>query len=142
MANYARPPFSPVPAKPMKGTRILEREAAAAKMLKLEREEKSKAKKRDARCRWPEKHTCRGGDLEAAHIVDASLGGVMDAANLVTLCPWIHRRGPDSIHGKQFAIECETNRGANGPLSFWRKGDDGVFWLVAREIAPFQYERD
>jgi hypothetical protein len=142
MPNYARPEFSPCDPKPSRGSLILEREAAAAKALEIERREKAAAKKRDGRCRWPEKHTCRGGELEAAHIEDASLGGALDRQNLVTLCPWVHRRGPASIHGKQLRIDVETERGADGPLSFWRKGENGVFFLVARETAPFRYERD
>lgn len=134
--------------KPARGSAILAREEVAAAMEAIERREKAIAKKRDGHCRWPEKHTCRGGELEAAHIVDASLGGAMDAANLVTFCPWIHRRGPESIHGKQLKVETETERGAFGALSFWRQTgefDDlgqPTYFLVAREIAPFIYERD
>ncbi len=128
--------------KPERGTRILEREQAQATARTIEKREKGAAKKRDGRCRWPEHHTCRGGELEAAHIVDASLGGAMDAANLVTLCPWIHRRGPESIHGKQLKVECETERGAHGPLSFWRRGEDGEFYMVKRETAPGVIEKD
>ncbi len=144
--NYEPRPFDPELAKslrkPARGTRILAREQAEAEALAVERREKAAAKKRDTRCRWPEAHKCRGGDLEAAHIRDASLGGAMDAANLVTLCPWIHRRGPESIHGKQLRIECETERGAWGPLSFWKQGEDGQYFMVKRETAPFIYEKD
>lgn len=134
--------------KPARGSAILAREEADAAAAKLEREQKGLAKKRDGRCRWPEKHVCRGGELEAAHIVDASRLGPMDAANLVTVCPWIHRRGPESIHGKQLKVEAETERGAWAGLSFWRQTgtfDDlgqPTYYLVAREIAPFRYERD
>lgn len=127
--------------KPARGSLTLEREELKAKALKLEREEKGAAKKRDGRCRWPGEHKCRGG-LEAAHIRDASLGGLMDRANLILVCSWIHRRGPESIHGKQLQVCCETPSGAQGPLSFWRKGEGGAFYLVAREIAPFIYEKD
>ncbi len=134
--------------KPMRGAAILAREEKEAAALAVERREKGIAKKRDGRCRWPEPHKCRGGVLDAAHIVDASLGGLMDAANLVTLCPWLHRRGPESVHGKQIKIEAETERGAYGPLSFWRQTGTfdalgaPLYYLVARETAPFIYERD
>lgn len=134
-------PLVRIGPKPQRGTRVLDREEAQAAALKLERQEKGKAKKRDGRCRWPEAHKCRF-DLEAAHIVDASLGGPMDAENLVTLCGWIHRRGPESIHGKQLRIEKETARGAWGPLSFWKQDAAGVWFMVRRETAPFRYERD
>lgn len=134
--------------RPARGSSLLAREQAAADADAIERREKAKAKKRDGRCRWPEKHVCRGGELEAAHIVDASLGGAMADWNLVTTCPWIHRRGPETIHGKQLKVEAETERGANGPLSFWRQTGEfdalgqPTYYLVAREIAPFRYERD
>lgn len=134
--------------KPARGTRILEREKAEAEALKLEREQKGIAKKRDGRCRWPEPHKCRGGALEAAHIQDASLIGPMDAANLITVCPWIHRRGPESIHGKQLKVEADAAGGAWAGLSFWRQTEQfdelgqPVYYLVRREVAPFVYERD
>lgn len=128
-------------AKPSRGSGVLAREKDDAAALKVELEQKGIAKKRDGRCRWPEKHKCRGG-LEAAHIRDASLGGAMHADNLIVLCAWIHRRGPESIHGKQLSIDCETEAGARGGLSFWRKGNDGAWYLVRREIRPFEYERD
>lgn len=134
--------------RPLRGQRILDKEEAEAEALELERIQKGLTKRRDGRCRWPEKHTCRGGELEAAHIQDASTGGEMDAANLVTVCPWIHRRGPESIHGKQLKVEKETARGAWGPLSFWRQTGDfdelgqPTYYLVARETAPFRLERD
>jgi hypothetical protein len=146
--NYERPAFSPCDPKPSRGARILAKEEADARDLKIEREAKGEAKKRDGRCRWPEKHKCRGGDLEAAHIEDASTGGLMEPANLVTLCPWYHRRGPESIHGKQIKVEKETEHGAIGPLSFWRQTGEfdelgqPTYYLVARETAPFVYERD
>lgn len=134
--------------KPARGSAILEREKAQAEALAIEKREKGIAKKRDGRCRWPEKHVCRGGELEAAHVKDASLGGEMDSKNLVTVCPWIHRRGPESIHGKQIKVEAETERGAWAALSFWRQTGEfdelgqPTYYLVAREIAPFRLERD
>lgn len=139
--NYARPAFSPVDPKPARGTRVLDRERDQANALKLEREQKAIAKKRDGRCRWPEEHKCRF-ELEAAHILDASLGGLMNAANLVMLCGWIHRRGPESIHGKQLRIDVETARGAWGPLSFWKQDAAGVYYMVAREKAAGVVEKD
>lgn len=140
--NYERPAFSPCDPKPARGSAILQREKDAAEALKLEIAQKGIAKRRDGRCRWPEKHKCRGGELEAAHIKDASLGGEMDAANLVTLCPWIHRRGPQSIHGKQLRVQVESPRGAWGALSFWKQDETGQYYMVAREVAPFRFERD
>jgi hypothetical protein len=134
-------PLVAVGPKPRRGDRVLAKEQADAEAAKIERIEKGKAKARDGRCRWPEAHKCRLG-LEAAHIVDASLGGPMDAENLVTFCGWIHRRGPETIHNKDLMVEKETERGAWGPLSFWRRTAPGEYYMVKRETAPFQYEKD
>ena len=88
--------------KPQKGSRLLERERekSAAKAHTLAVGKAVKA--RDGHCRWPEDHKCRGG-LEAAHIDDKKMGGdhglLTNTANEVTLCAWIHRRGPESLHG-------------------------------------------
>ena len=147
MANYSRPAFGGSLFKASRGSLVLEREQAAKDAEALEKREKAKARKRDKRavgglgCRWPEPHICRGG-VEAAHLVDKSRGGANAAENLVSLCAWLHRRGPESIHGKQLKIEKETSAGADGPLSFWRKTLDGTFYLVKREIAPGIIERD
>jgi hypothetical protein len=127
--------------KPQRGQRVLDKEARDAELLAIERREKAKVKRRDVVCRWPEKHKCRCG-IEAAHIQDASLGGPMDAANMILICGFLHRRGPASIHGKQLRVEPETVRGADGPCAFYQQGVDGQMYLVAREIGIREYERD
>ena len=108
--------------KPKRGSGVLEREKAAALAEQKEIEAKNAAKSRDGwKCRWPERHKCRGG-LEAAHILDASLGGAMSPVNLVSLCSWIHRRGPESIHSKDLKMVPRIKAvGANGPVRFYRK---------------------
>jgi hypothetical protein len=66
----------------------------------------------------------------------------------VTVCAFLHRRGPETIHGKQLKVECDTERGADGALSFWRQTGEldalgqPTYYLVKREIEPFRYERD
>ena len=100
----------PALPKPARGSGILEREKRKADAKAVELAAKQRCKALDAyRCQWPERHKCRGG-LEAAHIRDASLGGAMHPSNLVTLCAWIHRRGPESIHGKD--LKMDGQRGA------------------------------
>jgi hypothetical protein len=134
--------------KPAKGSTLLARADDTATRLKHAREVAAQVKRRDGRCRWPEAHTCRGGPLEAAHLVNKSQGGETSPENVVTLCPWMHRRGPESIHGQQLKIETETPAGANGPLSFWRQ--DGnldalgrpTYYCVARERSLGIVERD
>jgi hypothetical protein len=129
--------------KPMRGASMLKRRQDKLDAAATEKEEKSAVKAwANYRCRWPEKHVCLGG-LEAAHLIDASLGGPMDRTNLVTLCAWIHRRGPESIHGKQLRVEAEVAAlGSYGALAFYRKGEDGEFYCIAREVRPFQVARD
>lgn len=133
--------------KPPRGTGLLERETDDAKRLALEREVAKLVKKRDGRCRWPEAHRCRGG-LEAAHIVNKSACGPTCTSNEVTLCAWIHRRGPESIHGQQLKIEKETAAGADGILSFWRQTGEydplgqPIYHCVARERAIGIIDKD
>jgi hypothetical protein len=140
--NYERPAFVASNFKPQRGALVLKREDDAAEAAKIEKREKAKARKRDGRCRWPEPHKCRFA-LESAHIKHASTGGAMASENLVTLCGWLHRRGPETQQYGQLRIEKDTAAGADGPLSFWRQNLDGNgYYLVARERAPFVIEKD
>lgn len=140
-SQYERPAFLGSFFKSQRGTRELTQEKADAKAAKAERDVKLEVKRIDGRCRWPEPHKCRFG-IEAAHLHDESTGGDMTLENLITLCAWIHRRGPESVHGKQLEIRPLTKAGTRGPCAFYRKRYSeqrrGEFtWkLVARELAP------
>ncbi len=132
----------PMP-KPKRGSAILARAADDAARKANEREVAALVKARDGfRCRWPEKHVCRGGPLEAAHIRDKSLRGPTSTANEISLCPWIHRRGPESIHSKDLKIEPETEAGCDGPVSFHRQAEyrdtfgQPIYICIAIEDAP------
>lgn len=134
--------------KPARGTLALAREADDAERIAKERQIAAEVKKRDSwTCRWPEKHKCRG-PLEAAHIINKSLGGPTSLENELAVCRWIHRHGPESLHGGQLKVVKETARGANWILSFWRRTEekdalgDPVFYMVARESSPGVLERD
>jgi len=125
--------------KPMRGAGVLEREAARAAERTAEATAIKEAKAREGyRCRWPEEHTCRGL-LEGAHLVDKSRGGENVRHNIWAVCAWLHRRGPESIHGKQLKVDAETERGTDGPLSFWRQTGEydalgqPIYYLVGRE---------
>lgn len=141
-------PWTEAHFKRERGAAILAREQADADRIAKERKVAKLVKDRDGRCRWPEAHKCRGGALEAAHIADKSLRGETSTANEITLCPWIHRRGPQSIHGKQLKVEVDTPRGADGPVSFWRQSGEydalgqPIYYLVARETSCGVVERD
>lgn len=134
--------------KPKRGAAILEREKADAEREAHEREIAKAVKVRDGyKCRWPEKHKCRGG-LESAHIIDKSLGGPTSTENELAVCAWIHRRGPASIHGKELRVDKESGLGADGPLSFWRQTGEydalgqPIYYCVARERSPGVVEKD
>jgi hypothetical protein len=141
---FYRPQGQP---KPLRGSSTLAREEKRTTAQKQEADAKAEAKQRDGfKCRWPEPHKCRG-PLEGAHIVDKSLGGANVAENIVTVCRWIHRAGPESIHGKQLRVDTETPAGANAGLSFWRRDarvdllGQPTYHMVALETAPFVLER-
>jgi hypothetical protein len=133
--------------KPERGARVMEREADDKKREKALREFSAGVKKRDTKCRWPEAHECRF-QIEAAHVKDKSLCGPNTLENGIALCGWLHRRGPQSIHGKQIKVERDTPDGVPPLFSFWRQTGtfdalgQPVYHLIAREVAPFLYERD
>jgi len=116
----------PAIPKPLRGSHVLARETARAEIEKAEDLAKRLAKVRDHYvCRWPELHKCRGL-LEGAHIFeDKKMGGdhgrLSDTSQIMSVCMWIHRTGPVSIHSKQLKVEPETSFGADGPCAFYRR---------------------
>jgi hypothetical protein len=77
-----------------------------------------------------------------AHIVYASAGGPMDPFNRVTLCPKDHSdEHKDTL---RFTEEGGPYVGvnANEPMEFWRRGDDGRWYLSRREVSVGVPERD
>lgn len=146
MPNYARPDFDPEVAKslarPERGARVLSKEKSDAEAKAHEIAVKTEVKRLDGfKCRIAVPHKCRGG-LEAAHILDASLGGEMTPENLISACRWIHRQGAVSIHQKRVRVEPETPRGGRGPCAFWVKDEDGQWFMAARERLLHVLERD
>jgi hypothetical protein len=132
--------------KPSRGSYALDREEARGILEEKEQIAKHGAKLRDGGCRWPERHQCRG-DLEGAHIFeDKKMGGdhgrLSERRHIMTLCAWMHRKGPESIHGKQIKVEpMNEAEGADGPCRFLRDGKDG-WYVVAEEIAIGRIARD
>jgi hypothetical protein len=124
-----------------RGSNTIAKEKAAREETQAEIDIKRDVKARDKKCRWPGKHKCRGG-LECAHIIDASRGGECSTKNLVLLCKWIHRSGPESIHGKELEVRILSKKGADGPLSFHRKAfsetkkAEYIWRTVGKETAP------
>lgn len=138
--DYQRPAFSRSFFKDARGTTTLEKEKAEKKETDAELLVKTDVRTRDVKCRWPEKHKCRGG-LEVIHFKDRSLGGEFVSGNLWLGCKWIHRSGPKSVHSKDLAVEPLTRKGCDGPMKFYRQVFDEATGkrkrtLVAHETAP------
>lgn len=139
-------PFLPQP-KPKRGTALLEREARTATRKAAEDKIIAEAKALDGyRCRWPEAHKCRGG-LEGSHVFrHRGIGGNpagdrTTVESILSVCAWIHRRGPETIDGGDLKVEAETAQGTRGPCSFWRSDGKGKH-LIAREVLPFVFDRE
>ncbi len=69
------------------------------------------------------------------HIVYRSAGGEDVSSNLVTLCAVCH----DDEHVKR-TLEIDGN--ADDALAFWRKDENGHWFLWRREIAVGTFEHD
>lgn len=128
--------------KAPRGTRVLAKEKTEREETDDEIEIKKLVRLREGyKCRWPEKHKCRGG-LEVIHFVDRSLGGEFVTENLWLGCKWIHRTGPKSIHSKDLAVEpIDPKRGCDGPFKFYHDvfneaTGERTRKLIAVESAP------
>jgi hypothetical protein len=77
-----------------------------------------------------------------AHIVYASAGGSMESSNRVTLCPGCHNA--EHKDRLRFTVEGGPYVGidANGGMTFWRKDEQGHWYLSIRELSPHVVERD
>lgn len=132
--------------KPYKGQARDERIASRKAVEAHEDREKTKVRRRDIVCRWPH-CDCRArrDRLEVAHIDAKGMGGDhgvrSDAENMLLLCLARHQ-GHTSLHSGDLRIEKKTVEGANGPLLFYRRGDDGVWSMVGEEVAPGVLARD
>jgi hypothetical protein len=134
--------------KPAKGSGYVERKTKRKAIVTAEDTEKDKVRARDGRCRWPFCENCRRYKprLEVAHIDPKGMGGdhgVRSDASQMILLDWLtHQSGPASLeqHGRR--IVPLTKAGTAGPCDFYATDADGRLYLVAREIAPFFYERD
>lgn len=109
----------------------------------FEEREKAKVRKRDRICRWPRCANCSGWrpPLEVAHVRAKGMGGDHSerstADRMILLDKLTHRE--QETHKRD--VRPLTNEGTWGPCEFWQQERDGWF-LVARELAPFVYERD
>lgn len=143
--------------KEARGTHVLERKQKRAEVKTHERKEKQAAKKVAPGCRWPRadhgtpRHICLG-QLEAAHRVAIGLGGDKDGSrtdrrDLLVVCTHIHL-GDDGIDRHARKWEPLTDKGALGPVSFWRRqpsetkpGEWGEWTCVGVERSPGVLEK-
>lgn len=134
--------------KPAKGTALIERRQRRKEIRAFEDSEKDKVRRRDRICRWPFCANCKAFKprLEVAHLRAKGFGGdhsTRSAAHQMILLDYLtHQGGTSSLeqHGRR--IEPLTPLGTDGPCEFWQTDDHGQEFLVARERAPFVYERD
>lgn len=135
------------PPKPPKGEYDRKRKDARKEIVAAEEKVKAQVKALDHyQCRWPRCEYCRRYKprLEAAHVIRAKgMGGdhgtVTTIHHLMTLDFMTHG---EQERGDRDVIPLDTEQGTRGPCEFWKKGEDGEMFLVARETAPFIYERD
>jgi hypothetical protein len=133
--------------KPAKGSSLIDRKERRKAIEAAEEREKDAVRADDRRCRWPQCENCRRYKprLEVAHLEAKGYGGdhgTRSDRTQMVLLDYLTHQGADGLeqHGRR--IVPLTERGTRGPCEFWRRGEDGVFYLVARESAPFVYERD
>lgn len=142
--DYSALPF----AKGSKGDAWVERRARRDAMAEYEDREKTKVRKRDLRCRWPHCANCLAHrpPLDVAHVCGAKgMGGdhgTRSSAQQMMLIDHVTHLATGGIeqHGKW--VEPLTPEGTDGPCEFWQRDAHGRPFLVARELAPFIYERD
>jgi hypothetical protein len=132
--------------KPARGASWVARRETRKQIESAEEAEKRKVRARDGRCRWPHCENCRAYKprLEVAHVCGAKgMGGdrgVRSSAEQMMLLDFV-------THGEQEAhrrdVRPLTAEGTAGPCEFWKNDKPGdPLYLVARELAPFVYERD
>jgi hypothetical protein len=73
------------------------------------------------------------------HIVYRSAGGPSTPENVITLSAEAHN---DEHHDRLRIVMLDRELGARGPCEFWRKDDEGNWYLSRREIAIHQIEKD
>ena len=142
----ANPALTTSLEKPPKGTALLERRQKRAAIVSHEAEEKAKVVKRDGLhtcrlvpgCRERERH-------ETAHLDAKGMGGdhgIRTTADRMIRACFFHHQGAWSLHSMDLRVECLTPAGTNGPIEVWARDEDERWYLLKRETACGQTERD
>lgn len=107
--------------------------------------EKTRVRRLDKRCRWPSCQHCRSNTslmLHVAHVIEAKGMGKPSkqestADRMMLLDALTHI---DQERGRK-DVRPLTDAGTRGPCEFWEKRA-GEWHMVAKETAPFLYDRD
>jgi hypothetical protein len=133
--------------KPAKGSGLIDRREKRREIELHEEREKDAVRSDDKRCRWPHCENCRTYKprLEVAHLDAKGFGGdhgLRSDRTQMILLDYLTHQGADGLeqHGRR--IVTLTDRGTRGPCEFWKQDRVNGWYLVARESAPFCYERD
>jgi hypothetical protein len=117
-----------------------------AAVAAAEERNKTTVRKRDGRCRWPDCANCRTYKpaLHVAHVCGAKgMGGdhgeLSQPAQMMVLDAVTHQ---EQEQHRRDVVPVNAIEGTNGPCEFWAKDAEKRWYLVAREVAPFVYERD
>jgi len=133
--------------KPTRGSFLIERKGRSKDRVAAEDAQKALVRKRDGRCRYPHCPVCRAHKklrLEVAHVLQAKgMSGDRTlersaADRMMLLDVFTHGRQEQHL----IEIVPLTDRGTAGACEFWNTDEQGQKYLVARELAPFVYERD
>ena len=135
------------PPKPAKGSGLIERKTRRKAEVAFEDTEKAKVRKRDGRCRWPRCEACKRFKprLEVAHVKAKGMGGdngQRSTADQMILLDYLTHQGANGLEQHGLKIQPLTKAGTDGPCDFWAQDVSGHWFLVAREVAPFVYEKD
>lgn len=147
MPNYAPPDrdYQPI-EKPTRGSGWAQHRENRKAINAAEEKVKDDVRRLDKNtCRWPKCENCRSYKprLEAAHVIRAKgMGGdhgtVTTIHHLMLLDLLTH--GEEEQHKRE--VRALTDEGTRGPCEFWRWTAKDGWFLVAREVEPFVYERD
>lgn len=131
--------------KPEKGSAWVARRESRKEAIANEKSAKAEVMRLDGRCRWPDCANCRAykPPLEVAHVVRAKgMGGdhgtVSTPAHLMVLDRLTHQQQETNKRD----VRPLTAEGTRGPCEFWQWTHADGWFLVARERAPFIYDRD
>lgn len=125
---------------------VRKRREQKASVRSYEQMEKAKVVKRDGAYHCRLVPGCRERSLyETAHLDNKGMGGDRglrsNADQMVRTC-FFHHQGKWSLHSNDLRVEYLTPEKANGPIEVWGKDEDGREFLVGREVAVGQWERD